>query len=319
MKVDRLIREAYAEQYRLNELLRAEVDAIAANADEHWHYEGRLKSEESFTLKVEAGRCDSRLRVEDFFGCTIVVQNVTQISKAKEFVASSFDIKYQKPASAGSTERRPTDFSFDDLRMYVTAKSVDYVPPKEYTDVIFEVQIKTFLQHAWAVATHDLTYKNDAIDWAKVRIAHEIRAMLEHAELSIEQVERLAESASIHKEYPEYTRIMSIINLVRANWAPEQLPRDLLRLARNVDRALSAINIPVIDLEAALAKELSAGRGAALANLSPYGVVMQTILNSFTQKISTARGPRTEPITVSSQIEIPASLGTLNKRHFRII
>jgi ppGpp synthetase/RelA/SpoT-type nucleotidyltranferase len=319
MKVDRTIRDAYAEQFRLNSLLRGEVDAVSEGIDSRWHYECRLKSEESFALKVEAGRCDARLRVEDFLGCTIVVQNATQIASAQEFVASSFDVKYQRPEHASVTSRRPTDFAFDDLRVYATAKGVDYVRTKEYADVVFEIQIKTFLQHAWSVATHDLTYKGHAINWAKVRIAHEIRAMLEHAELSIEQVDRLADSKSISREYAEYSRVTEIIGLIREHWTQEQLPNDLLRLARNIDRALGMMKISVSELDAALREEGHQGRGAGLVNLSPYGALMQTVVNRFPERLLRTRKGRAEPITISSQIDLPKEIGTLNVKYFRVI
>ena len=318
MKIDRIIREAYSEQLVLNTLLLEEVDALGNQLDPRWHFERRLKSEESYALKVEAGRCDSHLRVEDFLGCTIVVQNSTQIGAAKQAATAAFEIRYQKPEESRITKRRPTDFSFDDLRLYAMAKVVDYVRGKDYADVVFEIQIKTFLQHAWSVATHDLIYKGETINWARVRIAHEIRAMLEHAELSIEQVDRLADSRSISLEYAEYSRVTEIMRLLRKHWTAQQLPADLLRLARNVDRALGVVKIDLSDLDKAITDEGQEGRGPELENLSPYGATMQTIINRFPDKLSTGRKPRTEPITISSQIEIPGTI-SLNNKSFRVI
>src|SRR6185295_542993 len=77
------------------------------------------------------------------------------------------------------------EFSFDDLRLYTKWKPDVTLPTPTFAGVVFELQIKTFLQHAWSIATHDLIYKTDSISWPKERVAFEIKAMLEHAENAI--------------------------------------------------------------------------------------------------------------------------------------
>ena len=61
------------------------------------------------------------------------------------------------------------------------------------------MQVKTFLQHAWGIATHDLIYKTDDVSWSRQRIAYQIKAMLEHAEMSIQEAGRLAEAVALSK------------------------------------------------------------------------------------------------------------------------
>ena len=78
------------------------------------------------------------------------------------------------------------------------------MPPESETNklsnITFEIQIKTFLQHAWDIAIHDIIYKGDDINWRMQRIAYQIKAMLEHAEVSIHEIERIKESEILPKE-----------------------------------------------------------------------------------------------------------------------
>jgi len=319
MKVDKQIRDAFSDQHATNSALKTEADRVATMLDPGWHYESRLKSEESFALKVEAGLFSGNLLLDDFLGCLIVVRSNAEISKAIDVVRQHFSVQSRRPPDDTHTKLRPTDFSFDDLRLYVTIKPADYLPKPQYSDVIFEIQIKTFLQHAWGIATHDLTYKTDAISWAKARVAHQVRAMLEHAELTIEQVDSLTESSIVAKENDEYASISKMIDLLKELWRKERLPRDLVRLARNANTAISVLNIPFEALVRELKAETISGKGANLENLSPYGAIMQTILDKFPQRIVDFRPrPRTRQVPISSQVEVPAHLAPL-KAPFVII
>jgi ppGpp synthetase/RelA/SpoT-type nucleotidyltranferase len=106
-----------------------------------------------------------------------------------------------------------TLFRLIDLRLYVTLPDSPALPPTDLSDVVFEVQIKTFLQHAWSIATHDLLYKTDAVNWSKERIAYQIKARREHAEISIQEAEDLATSAALAKEDRKTVRVKKGISL----------------------------------------------------------------------------------------------------------
>lgn len=318
MKIDKRIREAYQSHFAECTLLEGEAKKIVSLLDSRWHFESRLKSEESFALKLEAGLYKNGLVIEDFFACTIVVANNAEITRALELVTREFELLYRRPKDDLRTRIPPTDFRFDDLRLYCRLKAPSYLPTRSLHGIVFEVQIKTFLQHAWAIATHDLTYKTDSVSWSKARIAHQIRAMLEHAELSIEQVDKLAASTLVAKEFAEYDEITRIIETLKKHWSAERLPRDLLRLANNTRDAIHVFGIKLEDLDRKLEDETRAGRGAQLENLSPYGSIMQTILNSFSKEVSAAKTPERK-VAISGEVEIPPSLAALDHRVFRII
>lgn len=276
--------------------------------DENWHFTSRLKSEESFSLKVEAGLCDDKLVIDDFYACTIVVRNSTEIATATKAVEDNFVVVSRRPSAPDKTKVKPTEFQFDDLRMYVKLKP-GYAGATEIHNIIFEIQVKTFLQHAWGIATHDLTYKTDEVNWARFRVASQIRAMLEHAELSIERFESLATSSLLAKEYNEYVEIHNIISGLQSRFEPAALPKDLLRLAKAISSALDTLDVTIEECMNYLDKDTTLGRGVTELNLSPYSIVIQSVLNHHKIDESRLKGKMKKsffrPIMLSKSVSVP--------------
>src|SRR5215213_854291 len=218
MKIPRSVRDVYLEQLEKYQKLKEIVDALVVPLkDARWHYESRVKSEEGYALKLETGRAEVD-KFEDFFACTLVVENQARIKSAKNLVLSHFTLKYRRPKYDDFTHKSSESFPFDDLRLYVQYKDDPTLPPTGVDGLLFEFQIKTFLQHAWSIATHDLTYKSDTISWAKARIAFQIKAMLEHAEVSIETAESLALTPDLAKSDSSTKSVSEAIELVKGLW-----------------------------------------------------------------------------------------------------
>jgi len=58
--------------------------------------------------------------------------------------------------------------------------------------LLFEVQIKSAFDHAWSTATHDLTYKSNQIDWRRLRLSAQIKAIVEQLDVAILGFEQMA-------------------------------------------------------------------------------------------------------------------------------
>ncbi|MFT3666322.1 hypothetical protein [Piscinibacter sp.] len=58
--------------------------------------------------------------------------------------------------------------------------------------------------------------------------------MLEHAEVSIQEAEKLAGSGALAKEDKQTKSLKRAIGLLREQWASDQLPTDVRRLAENL-------------------------------------------------------------------------------------
>ena len=122
------------------------------------------------------GRFEEPAALEDFFACTVVVANTSELNQAEEMIRKNFKLRERRPKGKKTTHKTPAAFPFDDLRLYVTVRDDPPMPPTDLSGIAFEVQIKTFLQHAWAIATHDLVFKSDEVDWGKQRIAYQCQS-----------------------------------------------------------------------------------------------------------------------------------------------
>lgn len=308
MKVPASIRRIFDDQKAINDRLRTLVDTrITGIRDPRWHYESRVKELESFALKIESGRFQNPSALEDFFACTVVVANAKEIKKAHELISEAFAVKRRKPKQPDRTHKSSNSFPFDDLRLYVTLKKSDSVPATGLEDVLFEVQIKTFLQHAWTIATHDLVYKTDDMNWSKERIAYQIKAMLEHAEVSIQEAESLAECSLLAMEDSETSQIKRSIALLKSNWEKDELPKDVRQLASNVLGLINELPIQIERLEEILRLGKAERNGAHPLNLSPYSAIVQYLLKFEQEKTIgfLAKPVSKNKILIPAEVELP--------------
>ena len=314
MKIPASVRRLHEDQKVVNDRLRVLVDErMAGLKQSRWHYESRVKELLSFALKIESGRFQKPEALEDFFACTLVVSNSTEIAEAEKLIDDNFTIKYRRPKQQDQTHKSSNSFPFDDLRLYVTLGQSPALPPTDLADVLFELQIKTFLQHAWAIATHDLLYKSDDVNWSKERIAYQIKAMLEHAEISIQEAEALAACGALAKEDYHTATIKKGIKLVKDQWGGDELPADVRHLAENVTNLLAGLGLKVSRLEEILKGGKAKREGAHPSNLSPYATIVQYLFEAEKDKmVSFLKDKNAQTkIFIPTEVAIPAGINLL--------
>jgi len=276
MKISSSIRDAYKDNYDLYCLLGHLVDEIIKTKKARgWHFESRLKEEQSFALKLETGRYATIL-IDDFYAATIVVQDYSKIDAAIDIIKLNFCVLEEKPIPDVSGRQKPWDFQFADIRL-ICCLGDRWRDRKELFNLKFEIQIKTFLQHAWAIATHDLIYKSSEPNWSLERVAYQLKSMLEHAELSILEAKTLGTSKLIQREHFEYKRISDCVCLLHEFWSDDELPRDVKRLAENVSKFLKNSCFTIEETRLALFNKKSEQGGVLYVNLSPFNTIIEVL------------------------------------------
>jgi hypothetical protein len=320
MKIPTSVRDTHANQRAIYEQLKERVDdVIQGMKEDNWHYLSRVKDVESFALKAETGRYDNLRALDDFFACTLVVENLEAMKKAEKLITKKFKLHERRPPKDDFTSKPSDSFRFDDTRIYVKWKDNPIARPTGLDGLLFEVQIKTFLAHGWSLATHDLIYKTDEKSWPKERIAFQVKAMLEHAETSIHEAQKLARSKSLRKTDEISNRISAIIRLLNRSWPQGALPNDMKRLAENVNRLIRKIGVDIESLGRIIDQENSLGRGANTLNLSPYTCIVQSLFIREGDKMARYLTGREERgkfrIFIPKELELPVPLQSIQLRN----
>ena len=155
MKIHQQIRNLHAVNSERYERLKDEVYQILKPKveAEGWFFIGRIKELVSFALKIETGRVSDPATPDDFFACTIIVPTLNHVAEAEELVFTLFDSSLRRPTADSYTHKKSSEFVFDDLRVYVKRRATSSGRNSDLDGILFEIQIKTVLQHAWSIAT----------------------------------------------------------------------------------------------------------------------------------------------------------------------
>ena len=121
----------------------------------------RIKSRDSAMEKLERKpeKYSSINSLTDLIGFRIICYFNEQVDQMAELVSKVLDVDM----SRSSDKRKlmaPTAFGYLSLH-YICTLPKDKGYPEELTEIPFEIQFRTVLQHAWAEIEHDLGYKTE--------------------------------------------------------------------------------------------------------------------------------------------------------------
>lgn len=308
MKVPFSVRSLFERQQQPYQMLEGHVNRHMEPIREHgWHYVGRLKSLESFAQKLETGRFTPIECFNDVFACTLVVERADRIKDAETKIREKFFVRERKPDTPDTTPHRPSCFDFDYVRLYASLQRIDSLPATGLEELVFEIQIKTFLQHAWSIATHDLIYKSDALGWESARVAYQVKAMLEHAEASISAVKAISLANQPARSDDNTREQQEVLAWLQQTWPADALPRDTVRLADCVGNLMKTLGIKLNQLRLWVDEASQAGKGIHTLNLSPFGVIVSTVL-SHADGLGALKSLAGRNRRVGKQILVPAEL-----------
>jgi hypothetical protein len=304
MKISRSVIERFKEQeenaIELRRVLGFRISEWCKS--NNWLYVDRIKKDESYAQKIEQSRSD---KIDDVYAGTVIVKNRLDVKDCCEHLEKDktlgIEFKHKLPPNLETSSFSAETFTFDSVRMYFKASKPDIdsayyhlnkVFERQVFGEVFEIQIKTLLDEAWGKASHDFSYKTDGnLSWAKSRLMFQIKALLENAEMALSDAELLSEAKILQKSDDRLNKLNNIMHFYRENWDTSLLPNDMRRLAENTRDLLGYLYKDLDWLITIIELETAAGRGSNIMNLSPYWIVVQSIIekmgwDTFLKKIN---------------------------------
>lgn len=178
----------------VNSVMQTVKETVGPFAEEHHYiFFGRRKEAASLAEKLEMGRYRAWSELDDLYACTIVVPTADHEASVVEFLNEVFEVDQIR--ARHTTVKAPDVFRFDTTRVYCRLRHVEGLDrPKGASSIKFEVQIPSAFQYAWAVVTHDLTYKADVVSWEQLRLVAQLKAAVEQIEVVIASFQSSADA-----------------------------------------------------------------------------------------------------------------------------
>jgi ppGpp synthetase/RelA/SpoT-type nucleotidyltranferase len=266
-------------------------------------YESRIKSIESAILKIEKNAIQQTFskafyELEDMLAGTIVVPDLGIIPLAAKAIEADFSV-HNKPS------RMPAPYRFDgsyDKHLIVSLKDTPLIADRSITDFKFEIQVKTFLQHAWAKAEHDLVYKPRRMSYGLARTSNQIRALLELADAVLANLEEV-EALVPESDYPEFAQVTEITTLLTKHWEPAVLPLDMRRTALVIKSYMDLAKITSIsDLDEIISKPVYADY-LGLRSVTPTQAILMILFMEKTSNMTKLTSGKGVQVLVTEEME----------------
>ena len=275
------------EKYQLNKEISKKIQGRVGEhlsdlaKQNKWFFVDRIKNEESFCQKIESGRFSPKFeltnykqQIGDFYAASMVVQNLNKVKTAIQEIKNEpiLDFQYMKPCSLGLVNHRPSEFIFDGVRLYFTTKKPISKDQEDLSFMVFEIQVKTFLDYAWGISSHDIGYKGNSFEWGISRIIAQNKAVLDSVELSLAEYSNLANNQAVKLKNKEFEKTQKCLQLLKSFWS--DFPADSITLTRNIYSLMQALNLSNKSL-----KEIIQIQNANKSlSLSIYGSIVRALI-----------------------------------------
>jgi len=217
------------------QLKRILDDTLIAYVSKHLYaYSSRIKSIDSLSEKIESGRYSNWYDLDDIVASVIIIPNLNYEEDVLNYLNSVFAPTIVR--KRGDSFKCYEVFRFDSTRFIGKLRSSGQ--DSEIFKINFEVQIRSAFEHAWSVATHDLAYKNQEIDWKTLRLASQLKSSVEQLDMITLGAREIKNHIKENKWPPTETK-KKICDYFHKKFElkqiPEELkPKDLSRLCDNV-------------------------------------------------------------------------------------
>ena len=160
----------------------------------------RIKSEEALKRKIEIKNKYQDIKdVTDVVACRVILLFENDIDRFYKCVKENFDVSEYNDKRKKSYDDR-IDFGYNSLHLLIkfTDERCKMIEYSDYKNLVFELQIRTVLQHSWAEIEHGLGYKS------QYEIPRDIRRRLTRLSATLELVDE--EFVNISKAVDEYNK-----------------------------------------------------------------------------------------------------------------
>ena len=164
---DRWVREFERNRTRyeaLREVVERDLETVLRRHPDLWErvheMRSRAKTKESFRGKIERKNYPNPMNdMHDLVGLRIVCHYPSIVREIEKLICDTFDVisREDKASQAEPEHWRYSSIHYD-CRIPASNSGPQYDGIK---DMIFEVQVRTILQDAWATVEHKLGYKNE--------------------------------------------------------------------------------------------------------------------------------------------------------------
>ena len=234
------LEQAFAEQVTVISTVESLAREILAPycSQKNYLLIGRSKTLDSLRDKIETGRYPDLQSVDDLVAFSVVIDTSKQESDVRRYVRKNFNLINIR---AGSTLQDERIFDFDCTRIYCKLEDKLGLNTPIF-DFVFEIQIRTLLQHAWSKITHPLVYKSRGFDAKAGRLAAELMAQLEAADRDFSRFKTTSRTVKLvtRKDMSACSMITEMIDkLVEEDVIPKELrPSNGRRLGENIFQSI---------------------------------------------------------------------------------
>lgn len=185
---NRLILEEYRSSrhiyVKLGDVVHQRLDELVRQSDiQVLGIEHRVKAERSLSGKLarKGDRYHSLHDLTDLLGARIICFFSDDVDRMGKLVEKTFVVDWENSTDKRAQIKVDT-FGYLSLH-YICSLPADEIYPEDIRGKKFEIQVRTALQHTWAVIEHDLGYKSEfGVPRAMARSFARVASLLEIAD-----------------------------------------------------------------------------------------------------------------------------------------
>lgn len=212
MKVFEIVKE-YQNKYPLNKEFSEKLKSLFADLlIKHnigfLQIESRVKSLPSLLDKVYrvlSGGREFSYNCTDLIGIRLITYYMEDVYQIAELIEKKFKVHSQN-MEYDSFNRSPDQFGYSSIHYKVSLlpEEIYAIDVNSFKDIVFEVQIRTVAQHAWATIDHKLRYKTtEEIPKPILRQIFQLSALFELADTQFSNIKKQLE-AQAHEDLVRY-------------------------------------------------------------------------------------------------------------------